>query len=316
MVNLHTAKLYALTLVGKSINQEQLRFICSLLTAKGLKVETIRRLSSRNSLKNIPSNPLASLEFILKDSVQKIESLPAEIKDICNDFKLEFCIQPEDASMRNKRLIAFDLDSTLIKMEAIDELADLAGKKNEVSSITAQAMQGKLDFKQSLIRRVALLKGLDEQALLQVGNSLSLTEGAKKLICKLKKLGYKTATLSGGLTYFGGIIQEQLGLDYMFANQLEISRGRLTGKINGEIIDGPAKARLLEEISIKEGICLNETIAVGDGANDLPMLEKAGMGIAFHAKPLVQEKAKCSVCYLGLDSILYFLGIKDKDINF
>lgn len=307
-------KLYALTLVGNGLPTDQLKEIHLFLNAQGLKIETIRRLSSPFSLKGPPEDYcLAGFDFLIRTFPDIIKGLRPELKTICDKYGLEVCIQEQDASRQNKKLIAFDLDSTLIQMEAIDELAALAGKKQEVSRITELAMQGSLDFKQSLIRRVALLKGLEKSALGQVANSLTLTPGAQRLIARLKNLGYKTATLSGGFTYFARLVQERLGLDYVFANELEISEDKLTGNLKGELIDGQAKARLLKEIAAREGICLNETIAVGDGANDLPMLESAGLGLAFHPKALLKARVEHSICHLGLDSILYFLGLKDTN---
>jgi phosphoserine phosphatase len=176
-------------------------------------------------------------------------------------------------------------------------------------------MRGQLDFRQSLLRRVALLKGLSEMRLSEVINSVPLAEGAERLISVLKSLGYKTAVLSGGFSFFGDHLQSRLGLDYLFANQLEIKDGTLTGAIVGEIVDGRRKAELLQAIADKERISLDQVVAVGDGANDLPMLNLAGMGIAFHAKPVVRQNAKHAVSYLGLDSLLYLIGVRDRDLE-
>lgn len=314
MGNTQLKTLYALTLVGQSISSHQLCYITSLLNIKKIKIESIKRLSSRFSLQppGLCSN-LTSFEFLFLEGPQNIKGLCSDLCSVCKDYELEFCIQAADTTKSNKKLIAFDLDSTLIQMEVIDELAALAGKKQEVSAITELAMQGRLDFRQSLIERVALLQGIEEKDLVQVASSLALTPGAQTLITNLKNHGYLTATLSGGFTYFARFIQKHLGLDFMFANELEICNGKLTGRLKGKIIDGPAKAQLLKDIADQQGICLQQTIAVGDGANDLPMLESAGLGIAFHAKPLVKEKAKHNICFLGLDSILYFLGFQNRD---
>ncbi|MBV9181909.1 MAG: phosphoserine phosphatase SerB, partial [Acidobacteria bacterium] len=210
---------------------------------------------------------------------------------------------------------AFDMDSTLIRAEVIDELAKLHGVGDEVAAITAAAMRGELDFSQSLLRRVGLLRGLAESRLVDVLNSVPLAEGAEKLVAVLKSLGYKTAVLSGGFSFFGEYLQARLGIDYMFANQLEIQHGTLTGAIVGEIVDGKRKAELLNAIAENEHISLDQVVAVGDGANDLPMLNLAGMGIAFHAKPLVRQSAQHAVSYLGLDSLLYLIGVRDRDLD-
>jgi phosphoserine phosphatase len=213
---------------------------------------------------------------------------------------------------RTRRLVAFDMDSTLIEAEVIDELASAAGVGEKVAEITERAMRGEIDFKESFAARVALLKGLDESVLEGIAESLPITEGAERLVSTLKKLGYKTAILSGGFTYFGHYLQKRLGIDYVYANELAIEEGRVTGEVSGVVVDGQRKAELLREIAQREGIDMEQVIAVGDGANDLPMLSIAGLGIAFRAKPIVRENAKQSISTLGLDSILYLLGISDR----
>jgi phosphoserine phosphatase len=213
---------------------------------------------------------------------------------------------------RNRRLVAFDMDSTLIEAEVIDELAKAAGVGEQVAAITERAMLGELDFTESFTARVALLKGLDESVLEQIAQSLTVTEGAEQLVATLKKLGYKTAILSGGFNYFGRFLQQKLGIDYVYANELEIIAGKVTGNVTGVVVDGARKAELLQELAARENINLEQVIAVGDGANDLPMLSVAGLGIAFRAKPIVKESAKQSISTLGLDGILYLLGISDR----
>lgn len=209
--------------------------------------------------------------------------------------------------------MVFDMDSTLITSEVIDELAIEAGAGEEVSAITEQAMRGEIDFNVSLQKRVATLKGLEESVLQKVAERLKLTEGAETLFYNLHNLGFKTAIISGGFTYFGKHLQKKLNIDYVFANELEIVNGRMTGQVLGEIVNGKRKAELLEQIATTEKISLEQTIAVGDGANDLPMLGKAGLGIAFRAKPIVKETAKQAISTLGLDAILYLMGFRDRD---
>ena len=213
---------------------------------------------------------------------------------------------------RNRRLVAFDMDSTLIEAEVIDELAARAGVGDQVSAITERAMRGEIDFSESFRERVALLEGLEESALAEIASELKITEGAEHLISTLRTLGYKTAILSGGFTYFAHFLQQRLGMDYVHANELDIRDGRVTGRVTGTIVDGERKAQLLRQLADAEGIDLQQVIAVGDGANDLPMLSTAGLGIAFRAKPLVKQSAEQSISTLGLDAILYLLGFSDR----
>ena len=214
---------------------------------------------------------------------------------------------------RMRRLICFDMDSTLIQTECIDELADRAGVGAEVRAITESAMRGEIDFKESFTRRVALLKGLDASVLEDIAVNMPITEGVDRLMSVLKRCGYKIAILSGGFTYFGEFLQHKYGIDYVYANELEIGEdGKLTGRYVGEIVDGHRKAELLKLIAQVEKVNLAQTIAVGDGANDLQMLGEAGLGIAFHAKPRVVANAKQSINTIGLDGVLYFLGFKDS----
>ncbi|HRA68836.1 MAG TPA: phosphoserine phosphatase SerB [Caldilinea sp.] len=213
------------------------------------------------------------------------------------------------------RLIVMDIDSTLINQEVIDLLGEEAGVGEQVAQITERAMRGELDFRQSLTRRVALLAGLPEETLATVAARIRLTDGAELVTSTLKRLGYKIGILSGGFDYFGKRLQEQLGFDYMYANRLEIVDGRLTGRVLGAIIDGPRKAALLREIAAAEGLRLEQTIAVGDGANDLPMLSVAGLGVAFHAKPLVRRQASGAISDMGLDGLLYLIGIRERELE-
>jgi phosphoserine phosphatase len=207
------------------------------------------------------------------------------------------------------------MDSTLINAEVIDELAALHGVRDAVAAITERAMRGELNFRESFRARAALLKGLPEAALARVAESVALNDGAHRLIRSLKHFGFKTAILSGGFQYVGERLKRTLGIDYVFANELEIVDGVMTGEVRGEIVDAEKKAALLQEIAAREGIALEQTIAIGDGANDLPMLSTAGLGVAYHAKPLVKESASHAISNFGLDSVLYLMGFSDRDIE-
>ena len=207
------------------------------------------------------------------------------------------------------------MDSTLIETEVIDERAIRAGVGDKVKEITERAMRGEIDFCESFAERVALLKGLDESVMKDIAENLPITEGLDRLMEVLKRVGYKTAILSGGFTYFGNYLKQRFGFDYVYANELEIVDGKLTGRYVGDIVDGKRKAELLRLIAQVENVNIAQTIAVGDGANDLPMLATAGLGIAFHAKPKVKQTASQSLSTIGLDGILYFLGFKDSFIS-
>jgi phosphoserine phosphatase len=238
-----------------------------------------------------------------------------KLLSISSDFGVDIAVQKEDIFRRSKRLVVMDMDSTLIQVEVIDELAKSAGHGEEVSGITSKAMNGELSFNESLNKRVELLRGLDENILDEIYHNIPFTPGAKKLVKILKKLGYKTAVISGGFTFFTDRLKNELGLDYAFANKLEIKDGKLTGKVLGEIINGEAKAKILEDIANKEDISLDQVVAIGDGANDLLMLDKAGLGIAFNAHKTVREKADYNISQENLDSIIYLLGISEKEKN-
>ncbi len=309
---------FIISILGRVITAAQLAKISATISSHGLNIDRIERLSGRLSLTGSASNANACIEFEISGGTDTSRALRAELLEFTHEFEIDIAFQRESIYRRNRRLVVFDMDSTLIEAEIIDELAKLHGVGEQVSAITAAAMRGELDFKQSFAKRISLLHGLPEQRLQEVLHSTPLADGAERLITTLKRLGYKTAILSGGFTFFGEHLQKRLGIDYVFANQLELVDGAVTGKVAGEIVDGARKAQLLAQITQWENISLDqavEAVAVGDGANDLPMLNVAGMGIAFHAKPIVRESARHAVSHLGLDGILYLLGVRDRDLD-
>ena len=306
---------FVISVLGREISAEQLAKISGGISRHGFNIDRIERLSGRLSLSGRLENANACIELEISGESDSSALLRAELMELTHQFELDVAFQRESIYRRNRRLFVFDMDSTLIQGEVIDELAKLHRVGDQVSAITAAAMRGELDFKQSFKRRVGLLSGLPAESLETVLRSIPLAEGAERLVSTLKRLGYKTAILSGGFTFFGRHLQEQLGIDYIFANELEMEGGAVTGRVVGEIVDGKKKAELLEAIASKENISLDQVVAVGDGANDLPMLNLAGMGIAFHAKPLVRESANHAVSHLGLDSLLYLIGVRDRDLE-
>jgi phosphoserine phosphatase len=306
---------FIVSLLGHEISAEQLANISGAISEHGFNIDRIERLSGRLSLTGRVMNANACIELEISGDNDISPQLRKTIMDLTHRFEIDIALQRESIYRRNRRLVAFDMDSTLIRAEIIDELAKLRGVGARVSAITAAAMRGEMDFRQSLTRRVALLEGLPAQRLQELLYSVQLADGAERLISTLKMLGYKTAILSGGFKFFGKHLQTRLGIDYMCANDLEIQNGTLTGRLAGEIVDGKKKAELLESIATKENISLDQVVAIGDGANDLPMLNIAGMGIAFHAKPVVRQSANHAVSHLGLDSVLYLLGVRDRDLD-
>jgi phosphoserine phosphatase len=312
-VGLQGRRRHIVTVLGRTITAANLAAMAEVITGNGLSIDCITRLSGRRSLANPPAMPRSCLEFSVRGTPADISAMRAAFLDLSREQGIDIGFQEDNAFRRIRRLVCFDMDSTLIQAEVIDELAKRAGVGEQVSAITEAAMRGELDFSQSLRKRVGLLKGLPESVLQDVAATLPMTEGAERLIRTLKTLGYTIAILSGGFNYFGRILQERLGIDYVYANELEIRDGALTGGLVGEIVDGPGKARLLQSIAAKENISLSQVIAVGDGANDLPMLDVAGLGIAFHAKPVVRKGAGQAISNVGLDGVLYFLGLRDRE---
>ncbi len=306
-------KKYIITLVGNYLYATHLSTVLGVLHPFGAKIDSIKRLSPIKPLNKKHAEGVCAIELMVEGEDLDISTIRKRFLELSREMNIDMGIQEDTPYRRHRRLIAFDMDSTLIQTEVIDELARLKGVKEEVSLITEMAMRGEIDFKESLRKRVRMLEGLEVSRLKEVAEGLPLTEGAHKLIQNLKVLGYKIAIISGGFTFFGNHLKKKLGIDYVCANRLEIREGRLTGRILGEIIDGEKKAQLLRQIAKKEKISLEQVIAVGDGANDLPMLNLAGLGIAFRAKPVVQEGAKQSLTNMGLDAILYFIGLTETE---
>ncbi len=304
---------HIITLLARKISAQQIACITSVVANYGLNIDKISRLSGRLPLGELPQRSMACVEFSVRGALVDAASVRRQLLELASELDVDIAYQEDTMFRRNRRLVAFDMDSTLIETEVIDELAKAAGVGAEVAAITERAMQGELDFKASFAQRVALLKGLDAHVLQRVAANLPVTEGAERLLSTLKRLGYRTAIISGGFDYFGRHLQQQLGIDYVFANQLEVQDGVITGRVQGDIVDGQRKAQLLRDLARQEHISLEQVIAVGDGANDLPMLGIAGLGIAFRAKPVVRRSAKHAISTLGLDGILYLIGYSDSN---
>ena len=306
---------YIITILGRKLTAKQIAGVSHVVAQQGMNIDDIKRLTGRIPLNEAERTPKASVEFSVRGTPSDKERMKADFMRLSNDLEMDISFQEDSMYRRMRRLICFDMDSTLIETEVIDELAIRAGVGDQVKAITESAMRGEIDFCESFKQRCALLKGLDVSVMQEIAENLPITEGVDRLMRVLKKIGFKIAILSGGFTYFGNYLKQKYNIDYVYANELEIENGKLTGRYVGDIVDGRRKAELLRLIAQVENVDIRQTVAVGDGANDLPMISIAGLGIAFHAKPKVKATAKQSISTIGLDGILYFLGYKDSYIE-
>lgn len=306
---------YIITILGRRLTARQISAATKIIAEQGLNIDSIKRLTGRVPLDEEKASVRSCIEFSVRGNPKNRVEMQRSLMKLSSEMGMDFSLQLDNMYRRMRRLICFDMDSTLIQTECIDELAERAGVGEQVKAITERAMRGEIDFKESFTERVALLKGLDESVMKEIAENLPITEGVERLMFVLKHYGYKIAILSGGFTYFGEYLKRKFGIDYVYANELEIENGKLTGRYLGEIVDGKRKAELLRLLAQVEKVDIAQTIAVGDGANDLPMLSTAGLGIAFHAKPKVVENAEQSINTIGLDGVLYFLGFKDSYLD-
>ncbi len=307
---------HIITLLGREITAENIAKVTKAVAQQGLNIDDIKRLTGRVPLIEGARLPKSCIEISVRGTLVDRSLLQQKFVELSNDDGIDISLQKDDYYRRCRRLICFDMDSTLIETEVIDELAERAGVGAQVKAITEQAMRGEIDFKESFTRRVAMLKGLDVSVMEEIAENLPITEGLEMMMSVLKRVGFKTAILSGGFTYFGNHLRKRYGFDYVYANELEIADGKLTGRYVGQVVDGARKAELLQLLCQFEKIDVEQAIAVGDGANDLPMLNLAGLGVAFHAKPKVKATAQQSISTIGLDGILYFVGLKDSWVKF
>jgi phosphoserine phosphatase len=308
-----TKQRFIVTVLGPSITAQHLAAISGTLAEHGLNIDRIDRLSGRTTLDSANGSGRVCVELSTSGSLNDEDAIREELLDLTARFDIDIAFQHDNVYRRNRRLVAFDMDSTLIQAEVIDELALEVGAGEQVRAITEAAMRGEIDFQESFRKRVSLLRGLSESTLERIAERIPLMDGAERLVVTLRKLGYKTAILSGGFTFFGKRLQQRLGIDYLHANDLEIRDGVVTGNVVPPVVDGPRKAALLARIATSEGLSMEQVIAVGDGANDLPMLRLAGLGIAFRAKAVVRQNARQALSTLGPDGILYLLGVRDRE---
>ncbi|MBR5323527.1 MAG: phosphoserine phosphatase SerB [Muribaculaceae bacterium] len=307
---------YIITILGRRVTAEQIGEVTKIVAENELNIDAIRRLTGRMPLEEVETEEgVSCIELSVRGTPKDKNNMQAMFIELSSKLSIDISFQEDNIFRRTRRLICFDMDSTLIETEVIDELADRAGVGKEVREITESAMRGEIDFHESFTRRVALLKGLDVSVMKDIAENLPMTEGIERLMKTLKTVGFKIAILSGGFTYFGEYLKRKFGIDYVYANELEVIDGKLTGRHIGDIVDGKRKAELLRLLAQIENVNIAQTIAVGDGANDIPMLNTAGLGIAFHAKPKVKANTKQSISTIGLDGILYFLGFKDSYYN-
>ena len=306
---------YIITLLGRILTAQQIASVSNIIAEQHHNIDNIVRLTGRIPLDEKQRAAKSCVELSVRGTPIDRQQMQESFLELSSELNFDISFQEESMFRRMRRLICFDMDSTLIQTEVIDELAVRAGIGDKVKAITELAMQGEIDFEESFRQRVRLLKGLDVTTMKEIAEKLPITEGLDRLMKVLQKVGFKTAILSGGFTYFGNHLKEKYGFDYMYANELEIVEGKLTGNYVGDIVDGKRKAELLRLIAQVEKIDLRQTVAVGDGANDLPMLGIAGLGIAFHAKPKVKQTADHSLSSVGIDGILYFLGYKDSMLD-
>lgn len=306
---------YIITILSRKLTAKQIAGVSRIVAEQDMNIDDIKRLTGRIPLDENARTPKASVEFSVRGTPKNKECMKAEFMKLSTELEMDISFQEDSMYRRMRRLICFDMDSTLIETEVIDELAIRAGVGDQVKAITEAAMRGEIDFCESFRQRCALLKGLDVSVMQEIAENLPITEGVDRLMRILKKVGFKIAILSGGFTYFGNFLKQKYNIDYVYANELEIENGKLTGNYVGDIVDGKRKAELLRLIAQVENVDIRQTVAVGDGANDLPMISIAGLGIAFHAKPKVKATAKQSISTIGLDGILYFLGYKDSYLD-
>ena len=306
---------YIITILSRKLTAKQIAGVSRIVAEQDMNIDDIKRLTGRIPLDENARTPKASVEFSVRGTPKNKECMKAEFMKLSTELEMDISFQEDSMYRRMRRLICFDMDSTLIETEVIDELAIRAGVGDQVKAITEAAMRGEIDFCESFRQRCALLKGLDVSVMQEIAENLPITEGVDRLMRILKKVGFKIAILSGGFTYFGNFLKQKYNIDYVYANELEIENGKLTGNHVGDIVDGKRKAELLRLIAQVENVDIRHTVAVGDGANDLPMISIAGLGIAFHAKPKVKATAKQSISTIGLDGILYFLGYKDSYLD-